>query len=464
MKPLVAIVGRPNVGKSTFFNRMIGMPVAIVEDLPGTTRDRIYGDCEWNGRLFTLIDTGGLELGSTDNIAVRIRAQAELAMVEADVIIFLVDANDGVTPMDEEIAQQLRRVKKPIVLGVNKADNAKVRAAAVEFYTLGMGEPITISSRQGTGTGDLLDAITQALPPVDGEAELSPELPKIAILGRPNVGKSSLLNGILGQDRAIVSDIPGTTRDATDTVLTYEGREMVLIDTAGVRRRGRIGQGIEKYSVLRSERAIDRCDVGLLLIDATEGVTAQDTHIAGMINERYKGVVVVVNKWDAIREQRAQIAAANEDPLLPMPKTTPLEAESFRDEVREALKFIPYAPIIFASAKTRYHVNAIMDAALEIWETRQQHVSTPKLNEVIREAVLRHPPAAIKGRSLKIYYITQPEVNPPTFVLFVNEQELVHFAYERYLENQIRRVFPYPGTAIKLVFRMRQTTDRHEET
>ncbi len=464
MKPLVAIVGRPNVGKSTFFNRMIGMPVAIVEDLPGTTRDRIYGDCEWNGRLFTLIDTGGLELGSTDNIAVRIRAQAELAMVEADVIIFLVDANDGITPMDEEIAQQLRQVKKPIVLGVNKADNSRVRAAAVEFYTLGMGDPITISSRQGTGTGDLLDAITEALPPVDGEAELSPELPKVAILGRPNVGKSSLLNGILGQDRAIVSEIPGTTRDATDTVLTYEGREMVLIDTAGVRRRGRIGQGIEKYSVLRSERAIDRCDVGLLLIDATEGVTAQDTHIAGMINERYKGVVVVVNKWDAIREQRAQIAAANEDLLLPMPKTTPLEAESFRDEVREALKFIPYAPIIFASAKTRYHVNAIMDAALEIWETRQQHVSTPKLNEVIREAVLRHPPAAIKGRALKIYYITQPEVNPPTFVLFVNDQELVHFAYERYLENQIRRIFPYPGTAIKLVFRMRQTTDRHEDT
>lgn len=458
MKPLVAIVGRPNVGKSTFFNRMIGTRLAIVEDQPGTTRDRIYGDCEWNGRIFTLIDTGGLELGAANDVTARVRAQAELAMEEADVIVFLTDALAGVVPVDLEIAQLLRRVPKPIVLGINKADNAKLRAEAVDFYSLGMGDPITLSSRQGTGTGDLLDAITAALPPVNEEAEQS-DMPKIAIIGRPNVGKSSLLNGILGQERAIVSEVPGTTRDATDTVLTYEDQPITLIDTAGVRRRGRIGLGIEKYSVLRSERAIERCDVALLLIDATEGVTAQDTHIAGMIHEAYKGVIVVINKWDLIRERRAAIAAAEADLLLPMPREEAPDPEEFREEVRDALKFLPYAPVVFASAKTHYHIKTILDNALAIYQTRQQHCSTPKLNEVIREAILRHPPAPIKGHTLKVYYVTQPEVSPPTFILFVNDRELVHFAYQRYLENQIRRAFPYPGTAIKIVFRARESSD-----
>jgi GTPase len=465
MKPLVAIVGRPNVGKSTFFNRMIGESRSIIEDIPGTTRDRIYGDTEWNGREFTLIDTGGLELGSSDDIMARVRAQVELAMQESDVIVFLVDAATGMTPPDAEVADMLRRTRKPIVLGVNKADNAQKRAEAFEFYELGLGEPITLSARQGTGTGDLLDAIVEALPP---PVPLTPEeesLPKIAIVGRPNVGKSSLLNGILGQDRVIVSEIPGTTRDAIDTRYTYNGIEMLLIDTAGVRRRGKVEPGIEKYSVLRATRAIERCDVAVLMIDAEEGVTAQDTHVAGIIHEQVKGVVVVINKWDLIREKRAVFAAAAEDLTLPLPpgESAPADAEDYRARVREDLKFIPYAPIIFASAKTRYHVNAILDAALEICSVRQQRIPTPELNEVVRESVLAHPPAQIKGRNLKILYATQPEINPPTFVFFVNDPELVHFGYERYLENQLRRAFPFPGTAIRLKFRGRPKEDRPQK-
>ncbi len=465
MKPLVAIVGRPNVGKSTFFNRMIGESRSIIEDIPHTTRDRIYGDTEWNGREFTLIDTGGLELGSSDDIMARVRAQVELAVQEADVIVFLVDAGAGMTPPDAEVADMLRRTRKPIVLGVNKADNAQKRAEAFEFYELGLGEPITLSARQGTGTGDLLDAIVEALPPPAPLTAEEESLPKIAIVGRPNVGKSSLLNGILGQDRVIVSEIPGTTRDAIDTRYTYNGIDMLLIDTAGVRRRGKVEPGIEKYSVLRATRAIERCDVAILMIDAEEGVTAQDTHVAGIIHEQVKGVVVVINKWDLIREKRAVFAAAAEDLTLPLPpgESAPPDAEDYRARVREDLKFIPYAPIIFASAKTRYHVNAILDAALEICSVRQQRIATPELNEVVREAVLAHPPAQIKGRTLKILYVTQPEIDPPTFVFFVNDPELVHFGYERYLENQLRRAFPFPGTAIRLKFRGRPKEERQSK-
>ncbi len=460
MKPLVAIVGRPNVGKSTFFNRMIGQRLAIVEDEPGTTRDRIYGDTVWNGREFTLIDTGGLELDSSDDMMARVRAQAQLAVEEADVIIFLVDGQAGVTAADGEIANMLRRAKKPIILGVNKADNAKLRNESVDFYSIGIGEPITLSSRQGVGTGDLLDAITDALPPPETFAEVESELPKFAIVGRPNVGKSSLLNSIIGQDRAIVSDIPGTTRDALDMTVQHHGLDVILIDTAGVRRRGRVDPGIEKYAVLRSERAIERCDVALLIIDATEGVTAQDTHIAGIIHEEAKGVIVVINKWDLIREQRRELAAAEADPSLPIPPgDAPVEAEEFRDKVREDLKFIPYAPVVFISAKTRYHVDTLLDQAIEIASVRQQRVPTSQLNELIRDAVLRHPPAAIKGRQLKIMYATQAEINPPTFVIFVNDADLLHFGYERYLENQVRREFSFPGTAIRMHFRSRQSDD-----
>lgn len=461
MKPLVAIVGRPNVGKSTFFNRMIGMTVAIIEDEPGTTRDRIYGDAVWNGRDFTLIDTGGLELGSEDDMMKRIKAQAQLAIEEADVIVFLVDAKDGVTAADQEIADMLRRARKPVVLGVNKADNARLRGDSVEFYSLGLDEPITISSKQGTGTGDLLDAITAALPP---QTEISVEeerIPKFAIVGRPNVGKSSLLNAIVQEDRAIVSDVPGTTRDAIDTHVIHRGVELILIDTAGVRRRGKVDPGIEKYAVLRATRAIERCDVALLLIDATEGVTAQDTHIAGIIHEKVKGVVVVINKWDIIRERRAAFLAGEEDPSLPTPPgEMPPDADEFREIVERDLKFIPYAPVVFAAAKTRYHVESILDHALEIAQTREQHVPTPKLNELVREAVLRHPPPPIRGRQLKIFYVTQPDINPPLFIFFVNDAELVHFGYERYLENQLRETFSFDGTAIRLIFRTRVTADR----
>jgi GTP-binding protein len=461
MKPLVAIVGRPNVGKSTFFNRMIGASLAIIEDEPGTTRDRIYGDAVWNGRNFTLIDTGGLELGTEDNMMARVLAQAQLAIEEADVIVFLVDGQTGITGADADIADMLRRTRKPIILGVNKADNAHLRADSVEFYQLGLGDPITISSRQGTGTGDLLDAITEALPPDVGLTEEEQQIPKFAIVGRPNVGKSSLLNAIIGQDRVIVSDIPGTTRDAIDMAVSHRGVDVILIDTAGVRRRGKIDPGIEKYAVLRATRAIERCDVALLLIDATEGVTAQDTHIAGIIHEKVKGVIIVINKWDLIRERRAAFLAAEEDPTLIMPPgTIPPDADDFREQVQRDLKFIPYAPVVFAAAKTKYHVESILDHALEIAQVRQQHVPTPRLNEVIREAVLRHPPAPVKGRLLKVFYVTQPEINPPLFIFFVNDAELVHFGYERYLENQLRREFAFDGTAIRLVFRTRQATEK----
>ncbi len=459
MKPLVAIVGRPNVGKSTFFNRMIGEQLAIVEDLPGTTRDRIYGETDWNGREFMLVDTGGLELGASDDITVRIRAQVQLAIEEADVIVFLVDARAGITEADTEIADMLRRSGKPVVLGANKADNAQRRQEAVEFYALGLGEPITLSSSQGTGTGDVLDAITDALPPAEAEAEADAEIPRVAIVGRPNVGKSSLVNAVLGSDRMIVSNIPGTTRDAIDSAVEHNGQRLILVDTAGIRRRGRVGPGVEKYSVLRATRAIERCDVAVLLIDATEGITAQDTHIAGEIHEAGRGVVVVINKWDIIKEKRAQHRAGTASPL----EDEPPDAQAFKEAVKRDLKFIPYAPMIFAAAKTGYHTGPILDAALKIFQERKRRIPTAKLNEVIKNAALRHPPAHIKGRVLRIYYATQAETSPPTFIFFVNDTELLHWSYQRYLENQLRLAFGFEGTAIRLHFRPRDRKERDED-
>ncbi len=459
MKPLVAIVGRPNVGKSTFFNRMIGQQMAIVEDLPGTTRDRLYGDADWNGRDFTLIDTGGLELGAADDITSRIRAQVELAIEEADVIVFIVDAHAGITEADSDVADLLRRSGKPVVLAANKADNPTRRQEAVEFYTLGLGEPITMSSSQGTGTGDVLDGITDALPPAEQEEEAEGEIPRVAIVGRPNVGKSSLLNAVLGQERVIVSEVPGTTRDAIDTAVEHNGQPLVLVDTAGIRRRGRIGPGIEKYSVLRATRAIDRCDVALLLIDATEGITAQDTHIAGVIHEAGKGVVVVINKWDILKEKRAQHRAGTAPPL----EDEPPDAQDFKESVKRDLKFIPYAPLIFAAAKTRYHIAPILDAALKIAEERKRRVPTAKLNEIVKTALIRHAPPSVKGRALRVYYVTQAEISPPTFIFFVNDPELLHFSYQRYLENQLRLAFGFEGTTIRLHFRPRERREREEE-
>ena len=470
MKPLVAIVGRPNVGKSTFFNRMIGERVAIVEDRPGTTRDRIYGDTDWNGRDFTLIDTGGLELGTDipvgqvgldgqpGDIMKRVQAQAQLAIEEADVIVFIVDARTGITAADEEVAEMLRRTNKPVILAANKADNAARRLDAVEFYTQGLGEPITISSIQGTGTGDLLDVIVDALPPEEErpeEEEEDEDVVRVAILGRPNVGKSSLLNAILGFQRSIVSDVPGTTRDAIDTEMEFEGKKVILVDTAGIRRRGRVGPGVEKYSVLRASRAIDRCDVALLLVDASEGLAAQDTHIAGEIQDKSKGVVVVVNKWDLAQAQRR--AAREGD--IPKPNEEIESAERYRKIIAEGLKFIPYAPIVFASAKTGYHVQSLLETVLGIADMRFLRISTSRLNEAVQDAVRRHNPTVNRGKVLKIYYATQARVNPPTFVFFVNDPQALHFSYERYLENQLRAAFGFKGTGIRMYFRARPKSE-----
>jgi GTP-binding protein len=464
MKPLVAIVGRPNVGKSTFFNRMIGERIAIVEDMPGTTRDRIYGDTDWNGREFTLIDTGGLEFGSIMpvgqvglagqpiDIMEFVQAQAELAVEEADVIVFMVDARSGITAADEEVADLLRKSQKPVVLAANKADNASRRLDAVEFYSLGLGEPITISSIQGTGTGDLLDLIVEALPPEDESDKIEDEdVSRIAIVGRPNVGKSSLLNAILGVQRSIVSDVPGTTRDAIDTELEYKDHKLVLIDTAGIRRRGKVGPGVEKFSVLRSTRAIERCDVALLLVDASEGLAAQDTHIAGEILEQAKGVIIVINKWDLAQAQRR----AEREGDYPHPNDEIESAEGYQRLIAEGLKFIPYAPIVFASALTGYHVQSLLDTALHITEMRYLRIPTARLNEVVQEAVRHHSPPVVRNKPLKIYYATQTQVNPPTFVFFVNDPTAVHFSYERYLENRLRDTFGFKGTAIRMFFKAR---------
>ncbi len=465
MKPLVAIVGRPNVGKSTFFNRMLGERVAIVEDLPGTTRDRLYGDTDWNGREFTLIDTGGLEFGSgipvgqvglngqPGDIMKNVHSQAELAIEEADVIVFMVDARSGITAADEEVADVLRRTQKPVILAANKADNAARRQDAVEFYSLGLGEPVTISSIQGTGTGDLLDVIVEALPPEDEEAEdvEDEDVVRVAIIGRPNVGKSSLLNAVLGFERSIVSEVPGTTRDAIDTEIEFKDRKLILIDTAGIRRRGKVGPGVEKFSVLRSTRAIERCDVALLLIDSSEGLAAQDTHIAGEIQDQAKGVVVVVNKWDLAQAQRR----AEREGKFPHPDEEIESAEAYRRIIAEGLKFIPYAPIVFASAKTGYHVQGLLETVLNVAEMRYMRVPTSRLNELVQEAVRRHNPPVTNNKALKIYYVTQTRVNPPTFVFFVNDPQAVHFSYERYLENRLREAFGFKGTAIRLFFRPR---------
>lgn len=472
MKPLVAIVGRPNVGKSTFFNRMIGERIAIVADMPGTTRDRLYGDTDWNGRDFTLIDTGGLELGSgipvgqvglhgqTGDLMDHVMAQAQLAIDEADVIVFMVDARSGITSADEDVAHKLRLAKKPVILAANKADNADRRMDAVEFYSLGLGEPIVISSLQGVGTGDLLDVIVDALPPAEDMEEDEDEgVVRIALVGRPNVGKSSLLNALVGSNRSIVSDVPGTTRDAIDTTFEFEGRKIRLVDTAGIRRRGRVGVGVEKYSVLRSERALDRADVAILLVDATEGLAAQDTHIAGAIHESSKGVVVVVNKWDLALEQRK----AEREGIFPHPDDEIKSAEQYQDLLAEGLKFIPYAPMLFASAKTGYHVKSILESAIKIAEMRYLRVPTARLNEVVQEAIRRHSPTVLKHKPLKIFYATQARVNPPTFIFFVNDTEGVHFSYERYLENRLREAFSFKGTGIRLQFRPRSKRELNEE-
>lgn len=452
-KPLVALVGRPNVGKSTLFNRLIGERRAIVEDEPGTTRDRLYGEAEWAGRAFIVVDTGGLDIAATDksphkgdqptalstssrDFVHEIREQAEVAIAEADVVIFLVDARAGITAADQDVADVLRRSGRPVILAVNKADNEAQRRAALEFYELGLGEAYPISSVHGTGTGDLLDAAVAGMPPID-ETEAD-ETIHIAIVGRPNVGKSSLLNALLQQERAIVSPIPGTTRDALDTPLTWDGQRITLIDTAGIRRRGRVESGVEKYSVLRAFNAIERADVALLVLDATTGITAQDSHVAGFILDAYKSVAIIVNKWDAVENKQTGAA------------------EAFAQTVREQLRFLDYVPVLTVSALTRQRVSKIMPLALTIAGQRKLRIPTGELNRLLREAVQNHPAPNRRGKQLKFLYATQAAVEPPTFVLFVNDRELIHFSYARYLENQIRRAYPFTGTPLRLEFRNRR--------
>lgn len=452
-KPVVALVGRPNTGKSTLFNRIIGRRQAIVEDLPGTTRDRLYADAEWNGVGFLLVDTGGIEplperggvIQTPGNpqaapLAVasagfvrEIRQQAELAIDEADVIVMLVDSEQGLSAADEEVANLLRSTDKPIVLAANKADNAARRLDAVEFYSLGLGEPIVLSAYHGTGSGDLLDAIVAQLPPHPPPDE-DEGIARIAIVGRPNVGKSSLLNALLGQERAIVSELPGTTRDAIDTHLLWEGTPLALVDTAGIRRRGHIDAGAEKYSVLRALRAIGRADVVLLVLDALDGVTAQDAHVAGYILEERKSLIIVVNKWDAVEKDSHTMAA-------------------YQRQLREELKFLDFVPVLFISALTRQRVQQVIPTALRVREARYQRLGTSELNRLLQDAVVASPPKAVKGRQARFYYATQTGIDPPTFVFFVNNVEAVHFSYLRYLENQIRRQFPFEGTPLRLELR-----------
>ncbi|RME06579.1 MAG: ribosome biogenesis GTPase Der [Anaerolineae bacterium] len=456
-KPVVALVGRPNVGKSTLFNRLVQSRLAVVDDIPGTTRDRLMAEAEWAGYLFDVVDTGGIDptqvsggkqkmplsIGSAEFIE-EIRTQAEIAIREADVVLFLTDVQAGVTPADEEVAQILRRLQReeegkrwpPVILVVNKCESEMQRAEAMQFYELGMGDPYPISALHGKGTGDLLDAVVATFSSWVGEQEEDDSV-KVAIVGKPNVGKSTLLNRLCGQPRAIVSPIAGTTRDAVDTRLTVEGVPVTLIDTAGIRRRGKISPGVEKYSVLRSMQAIRRADVALLLIDATQGVTAQDTHIAGYILDEWKSVVVVVNKWDAI------------------PKDT-YTMNEYTAHVRHELNFMDYVPVLFISAKTGQRVHRVLPTALQVQQERLVRITTGQLNRLIREAVDRHPAPSKGGKHLKIYYASQVSSDPPTIVLHVNDPELAHFTYLRYLENRIREKYPFMGTPIRLVLRGRR--------
>ena len=457
-KPVVALVGRPNVGKSTLFNRLVGQRKAIVAELAGTTRDRNYADGDWAGRDFVLIDTGGIETdflapaaqagpdqqpanaGFQAGVSSRLflhemRRQVELAVEEADVIVFLVDVETGVTGPDEEIAAYLRRTEKPVLLAVNKADNMKRRAEAVDFYSLGLGDPIPVSALHGTGTGDLLDEIVESFP-MAVEEEEEEEAIQIAIVGRPNVGKSSLLNQLLGEERVIVSDVPGTTRDAIDTRIVYEGLELILVDTAGIRRPGKIEPGVEKYSSLRTIKAIQRADVCLLLLDATQLVAAQDARVAGHILEELKSVVVIVNKWDLVEKDTYTM-------------------DEYTRLIRSELKFLDYVPVLFISAKSGQRVQKVLPLALQVQEERLRRIPTGELNRLLREAVAKHPPKGGKGRYLKFLYATQAGVDPPTFVFFVNDRSLVHFSYERYLENTLREQYGFLGTPLRMVFRNR---------
>ena len=440
-KPIVAIVGRPNVGKSALFNKLIGRRVSIVEDTPGVTRDRIYGESDWNGRRFTLIDTGGIEPRTDSEILTFMREQAEIAISHADVIVFLTDIRTGLTASDQEVAAMLLRSGKPIVLAVNKMDSVgTVDPDFYEFYNLGLGDPIAVSAVHGHGTGDLLDECVKYFPP-EGEDEEDDDRIQVAVIGRPNVGKSSLTNKILGQQRTIVSDIAGTTRDAIDSYFENETGKYVFIDTAGMRKKAKVDEAIERYSVLRAQMAIERADVCLILIDAQEGVTEQDTKVAGMAHEAGKASIIVVNKWDLIEKDGKTM-------------------DKMREDVRRDLSYMPYAPILFISAATGQRVDRLFELIQYVNNQAATRITTGMLNSVLADAQTRVQPPTDKGRRLKIYYMTQTGIKPPHFVCFCNDARLFHFSYQRYLENQIRSVFGLEGTPIKMT--IRQKGDKEE--
>ncbi len=438
--PVVAVVGRPNVGKSTLFNKMIGKRLSIVEDTPGVTRDRIYSKCEWRGRQFMLVDTGGIEPNTTDIILAQMRRQAELAIENADVIILVTDVRCGVTADDSDVSAMLQKSGKPIVLAVNKCDSiGEPPLELYEFYNLGIGEPFPISAAHGHGTGDMLDTVIDMLPSEE-EFEEDDDVIKVAIIGKPNAGKSSLVNRIAGEERVIVSDIAGTTRDATDTVIENEHGKFLLIDTAGIRRKSKITEKIEHYSVLRAYMAVDRADVCLILIDAVEGFTEQDSKVAGYAHEQGKASIVVVNKWDLIEKDNNTM-------------------NEYMTKLQNDFSFMSYVPFIFISAKTGQRVHKLYEMIDMVYQQNQMRVSTGKLNDVLAYATTRVQPPSDKGRRLKIYYITQPSTKPPTFVIFVNRADLFHFSYQRYIENQIRTSFGLTGTPVRFIVRERDKND-----
>ncbi|NHM29113.1 ribosome biogenesis GTPase Der [Neobacillus terrae] len=435
VKPVIAIVGRPNVGKSTIFNRIVGERISIVEDIPGVTRDRIYSSGEWLTHDFNIIDTGGIDIGDEPFLD-QIRQQAEIAIDEADVIIFLTNGREGVTSADEEVAKILYKSKKPVVLAVNKIDNPEMKDQIYDFYSLGFGEPFPISGSHGIGLGDLLDEASKHFPK-SNQADYDDDVIKFSLIGRPNVGKSSLVNALLGEERVIVSNIAGTTRDAIDTPYTYDGQEYVIIDTAGMRKKGKVYESTEKYSVLRALRAIERSDVVLVVIDGEEGILEQDKKIAGYAHEAGRAIVIVVNKWDAVEKDEKTM-------------------KEFEQNIREHFQFLSYAPIVFLSAKTKKRIHTLLPMINMASENHAMRVQTNILNDVIMDAVAMNPTPTDKGRRLKIYYVTQVAIKPPTFVVFVNEPELMHFSYERFLENRIRDAFGFEGTPIKLYARERK--------
>ena len=436
-KPVVAVVGRPNVGKSTLFNALAGERISIVKDTPGVTRDRIYADVNWLDYHFTMIDTGGIEPDSRDVILSQMREQAEIAIATADVIIFLTDVRQGLQDSDSKVADMLRKSGKPVILVVNKVDNFdKFMPDVYEFYNLGIGDPFPISAASMLGLGDMLDEVVKHFPDYAKDEE-EDERPKVAIIGKPNVGKSSLINKLAQEDRVIVSDIAGTTRDAIDTDITYDGKEYVFIDTAGLRRKNKIKEEIERYSIIRAVTAVERADVCIIVIDATEGVTEQDAKIAGIAHERGKGIIIAVNKWDAIEKDDKTIYRHTE-------------------KIRQILSFMPYAEIIFISAKSGQRLNKIFELIDVVIANNSMRVATGVLNEIVTEAVAMQQPPSDKGKRLRIYYTTQVAVKPPTFVIFVNDKELMHFSYTRYLENRIRETFGFRGTALKFIIRERK--------